>query len=628
MQWRELPLLFITQKLLEALPEQFRGMALAVIGALWLVLLLALLVYGFRARDQRAQYVALLLFAYAVLLALLAFAASQGAALGSVWLLLLAVGFGVLLAALLLFGWGLRAEGAKTAGLVTLLLTLLVLPLVVTLNTVNLSGSGIIEKITAPSVYGLNSGVLIGCAAPSTAPQTMEQPTEMQEARREAPTAARELQSANGVASATVVVETLKEIAADQDAPAAAEPAAAPASAVEMPTQAPRTAEEAPTPAPNLSPQPEVAAAEVLTLTTTVITRTATPLSPSIALTATQELTAALELATLAISETAGANFAAASPLSTTSAITVARIAETQFLVTETLTPTATVTPTMFSELETRQVLTKSPTATSVPSDLNDITVAAASADIVSPTSESPAATTTLEPVTPSPTPTPEPAAPAAPELTLELPTDTPLPALELTPLPPPTPTPVTTTATPAPEMRVRQLPRPAPVPLEALPIIRERFPQTLYWNPEAVTDAAGRVQVTIPTGDTITSWRISAQAVDRDGKLGSSTLPLVVFQPLFLAPSVPAELSLGQETTAQVQIFNYSSEPQTVVLVSQATSGLQLSPSEQTMTMPANDVVTLAVRVQAVQSGPQSILWMVQSDGLQDARQVKIMVK
>jgi hypothetical protein len=35
-------------------------------------------------------------------------------------------------------------------------------------------------------------------------------------------------------------------------------------------------------------------------------------------------------------------------------------------------------------------------------------------------------------------------------------------------------------------------------VPLEALPIIRERFPQTLYWNPEAVTNAEGRVQVTI----------------------------------------------------------------------------------------------------------------------------------
>ena len=272
--------LFITQKLLDSLPEQLKGAALAVTGVAWLILLLALLIYGFRARDQRAQYVALLLFAYAVLLALLAFAASQGATLASPWLLLLAVGFGVLLAALLLFGWGLRAEGAKAAGLVTLLLTLLVLPLVVILNTVNLSGSDVIEKIAGPSVYGLNAGALIGCAAPSAAPQTMEQPAEVQEFRQEPSAADQELQSTSGVASATVVVESLKEVAADKVAPAAAEPAAAPAPAVEMPTEAPPATEEAPTAEPDLASQPEVAAAEALILSPAVITTTVTPFVP------------------------------------------------------------------------------------------------------------------------------------------------------------------------------------------------------------------------------------------------------------------------------------------------------------------------------------------------------------
>lgn len=620
-------LLFITQKLLDVLPEQFRGPALVVTGFLWFVLLLALLVYGFGARDQRAQYVALLLFAYVVLLALLAFAASQGATLAPIWLMFLAVGFGVLLAALVLLGWGLRAEGEKAAGLVTLLLTLLVLPLVVFLNTVNLSGSDVIKKIISPSVYGLNAGVLTGCAAPSGTPQTVEQPAAMQEARQEAPAATPEPESASGEASATVVVETLKEIAADQSAPAAAEPAAA--AAVEMPTQPPAAAEEAPAPDPSLPPQPEVAAVEALTLSSDVITTTATPSLPTVTLTATQELTAALELAPLAISETIGADVAAASALSTTSGTADARIAENQFMIAETPTPTATVTltPALSGELDTRRTLTESATATSVPIDLNDATVAAAAASNAAPPGENLTATPTPEIETPSqPTQTAEPIASVAPEPTLALPTDTPLPTSEPTPLP--TPTPVPSASTPTPEVRIKQLPRPLPVSIEALPIIRERYPQTLYWNPEAVTNPEGRVRVTIPTGDTITTWRITAQAVDRNGKLGSSTMPLVVFQPLFLVPSVPAELSLEQVTTAQVQIFNYSSEPQTVVLTSQATSGLQLSPSEQTMTMRANDVATVEVSVQAVQAGPQSILWRVQGDGIQDARQVKIMVK
>jgi uncharacterized protein YfaS (alpha-2-macroglobulin family) len=176
--------------------------------------------------------------------------------------------------------------------------------------------------------------------------------------------------------------------------------------------------------------------------------------------------------------------------------------------------------------------------------------------------------------------------------------------------------------------VRIRQQPRPAPVPLEALPIIRERFPQTLYWNPEAVTDTSGRVQVTIPTGDSITSWRITAQAVDRNGGLGSTTAPLVVFQPLFLVVDVPAELVVGQQVTGQVQIFNYGATPQTMLLISQSTAGLQLDQAEQTVIVQANDVVTVPVVVRAVQSGSQTATWIAMSDETQDAQQVTIMVR
>ena len=156
--------------------------------------------------------------------------------------------------------------------------------------------------------------MLIGCAAPSGTPQTVAQPALMQEARQEALPSAPELESASGEASATVVVETLKEVATDQGRPAAAEPEAA--KAVEMPTQPPPAAEEAPAPDPNLPPQPEVAAAEALTLSSDVITTTATPSLPTVTLTATQELTAALYLAPPAISERSGADVAASRALS------------------------------------------------------------------------------------------------------------------------------------------------------------------------------------------------------------------------------------------------------------------------------------------------------------------------
>ncbi len=607
-------LLFVTQKLLDALPERLAGVALAAIGALWLVLLLALLVYGWRSRDQRAQYVALLLFAYAVLLALLAFAANQGATLAPVWLMLLAGAFGVLLAALLLFGWGLRAEGEKAAGLMALLLALLVLPLVVTLNAANLSGSDVIEKIAGPSVYGLNGGMLFGCAAPPAAPQTMDQSAERQEAGQEAPAAAPEPESVSEVVRATDVVEALTEIAPDEGAPPAAETAATPAPAPEILAQAPPAAAEAPAPEPGLSPQ--VADAKALTLSTTAITTTVM-VSPTLVPTATQELTTALELAAaVAVSETIGGDATSIDALTAFSATAVDRVEETQLQPIETPNPTATVTltPTVFSDLEARKAVTESATATPIPTSLNEETGAAASAAIATPiaTPIAKSPTATPEPVSPSPTP---------PPIALA---DTPGPAPKSTP----TSVPAAEATAPAPEIRVKQLSRPTSVPLEALPIIRERFPQTLYWNPEALTDANGRVQVTIPTGGAITGWRITAQAVDRNGKLGSSAAPLVVFQPLFLVPNVPVELLLGQEVTGQVQIFNYSSQPQTVRLASQATPGLLLSPSEQTVTVGANDVIAVQVRIQAIQPGPQAATWVAMGDGAEDARQVKITVK
>ncbi len=224
----------------------------------------------------------------------------------------------------------------------------------------------------------------------------------------------------------------LKEIAADQGAPAAAEPAAVAAAAVEMPTQAPPAAEEAPTPDPNLPFQTEVAAAEALTFSSDVITTTATPSLPTLTSTATQELTAALELATLAISETAGVEVTAATTLSTTSgAETTAyrRNPVPDHRDTDS-DDHVTLTPTVFGELEARKSADGVTRDSRI--DLNDETVSASSAANVAPTGDSPTVTPTPEPVTPSPVPTAEPVAPATPEPTPAVPANAPLPAPEV----------------------------------------------------------------------------------------------------------------------------------------------------------------------------------------------------
>jgi hypothetical protein len=293
------------------------------------------------------------------------------------------------------------------------------------------------------------------------------------------------------------------------------------------------------------------------------------------------------------------------------------------------MTQTATVTPTL--------VITVTPTitATLTPTLTARGVVAAAQAQGAAETATpeptaTPTATWTPAPTaTPEPTPTAEPTAtpqPAPTETLPPAPTDT--PPSEATTAPTAEPAAETPTVEGLAELATAKAAAPAEIPLESLPIIRQRFPQTLYWNPEIVTDDAGRLAISIPTGDAITTWRINAVAVDRRGRLGSASAPLVVFQPLFTRSNLPARMAVGEQFDAQIQVFNYSQQSQQVRLSAQASAGLQVEPGTQSLTIPANDVLTVALRVSAVSPGQQTLSINLIGDGVQDAQRVTILVQ
>lgn len=99
----------------------------------------------------------------------------------------------------------------------------------------------------------------------------------------------------------------------------------------------------------------------------------------------------------------------------------------------------------------------------------------------------------------------------------------------------------------------------------QAPPRLRQYFPETLYWLPDLETDAEGHAQVQVPIADSITTWRVSVLASDRDGNLGSAETGLRVFQEFFVEPDLPRFLTVGDEIDAPVSIFNYLDEPQRI---------------------------------------------------------------
>ena len=632
-------LLIATQRVIDLVTPQNTAALLALTGVVWLALLAGVLIYGWRKRDQRAQYVALLLLGYVVLLALLAFAAGQGATLNPIWIVALAVGFGVLLAALLLFGWGLRTEGARAAGAVVLLLALLIMPLVVALNAVDLKGSEVIQQITGPSVYGLNGGLLTGCAsappsaqqemAPAAAPETQLQAAGAADALPEDNAAASEPDVAALAAGAEVAAESAAGDAAAADAPVEA------AAAKIVETMTDTAATEATS---EVAPEPEQPAAAAA-FAVEALAETPTP-------TENGERAADGEVAAFAlIAPEASITTTVAVTTSVTPTITTTPVITVAVTVTPTVTTTVALTPTTPpDELVTSQGRLPEPTETVTPGDGG----ASSSEDATPAAGNLRQADTTRTPtVTPTRTATPSPTSTAtATASTTPQPTDTPLATPTETPPEPvaaplpagtaalePTPEP-TATVVPTPESAPTVEPlivrkqAPASVPLEALPIIRERFPQTLYWNPQALTDQSGRVQLTIPTGDAITTWRITTLAVDRNGKLGSATAPLKVFQPLFIVPGLPASMAVGEEAFGQVQIFNYSATPLTISITAQPSDGLRAEVTDLLITVPANEVVAVAVQVVATAPGAQAVTFTAGSNGVQDAAVAAITVE
>jgi uncharacterized protein YfaS (alpha-2-macroglobulin family) len=90
-------------------------------------------------------------------------------------------------------------------------------------------------------------------------------------------------------------------------------------------------------------------------------------------------------------------------------------------------------------------------------------------------------------------------------------------------------------------------------------PHVRSYFPESLYINPEIITDQDGRASIVIPMADSITTWHMAMIASTKRGALGTSTSSLKVFQDFFVDLDLPVTLTQGDRVSIPVAIYNYA---------------------------------------------------------------------
>lgn len=165
-----------------------------------------------------------------------------------------------------------------------------------------------------------------------------------------------------------------------------------------------------------------------------------------------------------------------------------------------------------------------------------------------------------------------------------------------------------------------------------APPRIRRWFPETLVWKPELVTDEHGVATLDIsPLADSITTWRLSASAVSRDGELGATQQPIRVFQTFFVDVNAPVALTRNDQVGLPIVVYNYLNEPQNVTLDIEKAGWFERTDGEAsdvlTLDLGPGEVRSLTLPIRALHVGKHEIQITATGGGVADAIRKEIEV-
>ncbi len=117
----------------------------------------------------------------------------------------------------------------------------------------------------------------------------------------------------------------------------------------------------------------------------------------------------------------------------------------------------------------------------------------------------------------------------------------------------------------------------------------RTDFTEVLYWNCGVSTDATGRAAVSFDLSDSITSFRVMADAVGKDGALGSADAVIESRKPFFVEPKLPLVVTAGDVLEIPVAINNATDAAMAATLTADAGAGVTKEGNDPEIQVPAN---------------------------------------
>jgi uncharacterized protein YfaS (alpha-2-macroglobulin family) len=151
---------------------------------------------------------------------------------------------------------------------------------------------------------------------------------------------------------------------------------------------------------------------------------------------------------------------------------------------------------------------------------------------------------------------------------------------------------------------------------------VRESFPETMLWQPQLITDSNGIAELPVAFADSITTWRLTASASSKGGRLGGVSAPLRVFQDFFVDLDLPVALTQNDEVAFPVAVYNYLKTPQKVTLDLNQEDWFELveGTTTRTLELKPGEVTGVKYRIRAKKIGSLPLLVKARGSKTSDA--------
>jgi hypothetical protein len=157
---------------------------------------------------------------------------------------------------------------------------------------------------------------------------------------------------------------------------------------------------------------------------------------------------------------------------------------------------------------------------------------------------------------------------------------------------------------------------------LAPAPRVRVYFPDTACWSPEMITDDKGEARVSFRLPEQITTTRLTARGVTKEGAAGEAVARIETEQPFFVKIRAPEFAVLGDDVEIRVEIYNYTAAGL------EATVRLEGAAEERKALVPTDRPASVSWKVRATDPSRLRLVAHAVSAGARDSMERSIPVQ